>query len=270
MPDFHNKKLKNFVLALSNKRVTTVAGAWVFFFLLAFIPLVFLFIFAFSVLGVDVAGGLSASVPQEFLLLGQAFKETADSASSGITVFFIITVVLSCSSLLSQMSKDGDYIYGARSKKKRGLFRRLWAVLALFVFFILLLSFALILFFRNKLFSILPFSPRNNLYSIILGVALSFFGLFITVLLLNKFISPIKLKLKETLLGAIISVVTILLGTLGFLVYLRFFPINNALYGSLSALIVFIIWLYIIMLSLVIGAVANMCALSKKKNKSLK
>ena len=143
-----SKKSKDTIIdSFRRCRLTTVAGAWVFFFLFSLVPITFLLLSAFNLLGVDVSFGLLSNLPPEFREAGQLIIDTARQASRGVTVFFVITVIISCTNLLNQMSKDGDYIYDARSTKKKGFFRRLWAVVALLIMFVAFLLLAVIIAF---------------------------------------------------------------------------------------------------------------------------
>ena len=124
------KRIKAVLKLVADKRLTTVAGAWVYYFLASVIPIAFLLVTAFGVFGVSVSTELVSRLPEELRVAGDAIASTAENASKGVTVFFIITVVFSCTTLLNQMSKDGDFIYGAKSKTKRGVMRRIWALFA--------------------------------------------------------------------------------------------------------------------------------------------
>lgn len=57
--------------------------------------------------------------------------------------------------------------------------------------------------------------------------------------------------------GAFTSVLGILVVSFLFSVYLRLAPSYNALYGSLGAIIIFMVWLYLISLMIIIGAELN-------------
>ncbi|MBQ4111582.1 MAG: hypothetical protein IJD38_02170, partial [Clostridia bacterium] len=103
------KGLSTVLKIFTEKRLTTVAGAWVYYFLSSVIPLAFLIITAFSVFGVSITGDIVSRLPEEFRLAGETIVQTAEKASKGVTVFFVITVVFSCTTLLNQMSKDGDF-----------------------------------------------------------------------------------------------------------------------------------------------------------------
>ncbi len=260
-------KIKKIVKPFKDKRLTTVAGSWVFYFLLAVVPLTFLLVTAFGVFGVDISLGLVNNLPEEFKVAGTALVETATNASKGITVFFAITVALSCSSLLNQMSKDGDSIYGVRSVRKRGIFRRLWALLALGVLFLIFLGSALSVAFGTAIFQRLAQNGINKILATVLLFCFVILFTYVIIILLNKFISPVKLRFSTVATGGLVSLAVIVLGTIGFIIYLRSFANYNAFYGSLATVVVFLLWTYIIMLGLVLGAIINMQIFKRGKER---
>ncbi len=249
--------LKSLITVFNEKRLSTVAGAWVYYFLMSVIPLAFLLATAFSVFGINVLNDLVSTLPEEFRTAGEAIAETAENVSKGATVFFIITVIFSCTTLLNQMSKDGDFIYGIKAKAKRGVFRRLWAIVALGALFAMFILMAFLFAFHNRIF---PEGLSSSVGKLILTiVAFSFVILFCyaIIIVLYKYISPVNQKLREFFLGGLFSLSIIVIGTLGLAVYLRYFSSYNALYGSLTAIVVFLLWAYIVMLGLVVGVIVN-------------
>lgn len=247
----------SFIKIFNEKRITTVAGAWVYYFLTSLIPMLFLIITAFSVFGVSISKDVVSRLPVEFRLAGETVLQTAENASKGATIFFVVTVIFSCTSLLNQMSKDGDYIYEAQSRSKRGLMRRLWAVLAIGALFVLFLGLAFLFAFSSS-FKIEWYIPKNehvflSIFIFLLAIA---FG-YAIIYVLNKFICPIKCKFPDLALGTLVALAIMVLGTLGFTVYLKFFSNYNAFYGALSGVIIFLFWAYILMFGLSVGAVVN-------------
>ena len=262
-------KVLNSLKVLSEKRLSTVAGAWVFYFLLSVIPLVFLVVTAFGVFGVRITTDLVSRMPEEFRSAGEAIVSTATTASKGATLLFIITAIYSCIRLLSQMSKDGDCIYGVKSKAKRGILRRFWAIIALATLFVVFACASILVAFGNKFinFTLIVGGVEKLLTTIALFVVILSLG-FVIILLLNRFISPVKLKFKQASLGSLVSLSVMVLGTIGFAIYIRLFNSYNAFYGSLAGIIVFLLWTYILMVSLVTGVIINE-RIYQKTNKKL-
>lgn len=252
--------VNKFKLALklfNDKRLTTVTGAWVYYFISSVIPLAFLLITAFKLLGISIAGEFVARLPEEYKIAGETIATTAENASKSVTVFFVISVVFSCTALLNQMSKDGDFIFGETAKHKRGLFRRLWAVVALISLFAVFLGSALLFAFGEMVFGGVKITGSIKLLLTIAVFCIIIVSSYSTIILLQRFISPIRLKLSCVATGAFCSLIIIVLGTIGLTVYLRFIKPYNAFYGSLTAILIFLLWAYIVMLGLVVGGIVN-------------
>lgn len=246
------------------KRITTVAGAWTFYFLTSLLPIVFLLITAFGVFGVEISADFISRLPEEFRLAGETILETAKNASRGITVFFILTVLFSGSALLSQMSKDGEFLYGVRLNKARGIMRRLWAMLALAALFVIFLAAAFLLSFRMPLAELFS-KGRKNIFFTALVFLFAILLCYVIIVLLNKFISPVKQKFSSLALGGFVSLAADVAGTIGFIFYLKYFGSYNVFYGSLAAVIVFILWAYILMTGLVLGACVNVLVYERRE-----
>ena len=86
--------ITRFFNLINRKRLTTVAGAWVYYFLTAFVPLLFLIVSAFGVFGVSLTHDLVLRLPEEFRSAGEKVIETAENSSKGATIFFIITATV--------------------------------------------------------------------------------------------------------------------------------------------------------------------------------
>ena len=243
---------------LKELRLSTVAGAWVFYFLTALLPTAFLLISAFAVFGVDLAEALKESLPREFKDTFETVIKTAGSVSDGVTVFFVLSILFSGSAFLHQTCKDGEYIYGTAKKEKNGFLRRIWAMLAFALLFALFLTMACVFAFERLILSVLFKTAGRATLTVIAFSVIIIFCFFLSVLL-NKFVSPVKIDFISAGTGSIVSVAVMVVGTIGFTLYLRFFARFNAFYGSLATLVMFLLWIYVLMLGLVLGV-----AVSKK------
>lgn len=261
------KKLKNgFIKFFFEKRVTTVAAAWVYYFLTALLPLVFLVITAFGVFRVDLTTKLVGKLPEEFRQAADLILQTAKTASGGITVFFFITVLFSGSALLNQMMKDGEFFYGVKKENRGGLIRRFTSVIALGLIFCGFLAVALITAFGGKLLTFLGISSEDNVFLTILGFLFAILLIYAIIILLNKVISPVKLNFRNLVTGGFVALCIIILGSIAFMIYIRYFNNYNKFYGSLAAIIVFLLWSYIVMLGLATGAAYGMYEYKKETN----
>jgi len=74
--------------------------------------------------------------------------------------------------------------------------------------------------------------------------------------LLNMYICPHKAKASSFLVGTTFTVLSWIVAVIGFSVYLKISNVRR-LYGALSTLIVFFLWLYILMTCFIIGVILN-------------
>ncbi len=63
--------------------------------------------------------------------------------------------------------------------------------------------------------------------------------------------------LREVLPGAALATALLLIASLGFSLYIRFFGSYDATYGSLGAVIIFLVWVWLVNASIVLGIVYN-------------
>ena len=75
-------------------------------------------------------------------------------------------------------------------------------------------------------------------------------------------------KIKELLPGTLITVAAWAIALIGFTVYLKIGNMGR-LYGALSAIIVFMLWLYVLMICFVAGVIFNSEKISARESKAL-
>lgn len=248
------KKVVKLLQSIKRSGITTFAGAWVFSFIMALVPIFCLLTTAFNLFGVNLVYYLTAYLPKEFKLAGEVIAESVSRISSTATIFVAGSVVFSCTTMLAQMSRDGDLIYGFSKKGKLSRIERVWAVLALSVLFVFFIACALVVSFWNTLFSPFLISDKFGIIKVVLSFTLIILGAYSIIVMLNKYICPFNLPLSISLSGSLVSLFIIVLGTIGFIIYIRIFNTYGAFYGSLTAIAIFFLWTYILMLSLVAGA----------------
>ena len=111
-----------------------------------------------------------------------------------------------------------------------------------------LLLFALGSFLFAKILS----STLERILDYLLLVAMA----YLLAILLNMYICPYKEKIRSFLPGATITVIAWALAVIGFSVYLKIGSMSK-LYGALSTVIVFLLWLYVLMICFMIGVIFN-------------
>ncbi len=257
------KAWKEFILNLKEKRITSIAGSWVYFFLMALIPLTCLLFIAFKLLGLNIGERLAQSISLDFEQFGNDLIVTAGELTKGITIFFALSIIFSGSNLFSRMLSDGEFIYGIKRRQKNNLLTRLFSIGALAVLFLLFLGSAFVFTFHEHLINSLKFN--NGLFFTFILVLFIIVVGYIVAILFNLFISPIKTSGQGIMLGSLLALGIVVLDTVGFILYMRYFKSISTPYGALSSLIIFLVWTYILMLGLLMGVNLNVCVMKLKK-----
>ncbi|MBQ2701491.1 MAG: YihY/virulence factor BrkB family protein, partial [Clostridia bacterium] len=166
-----------------------------------------------------------------------------------------------------QMRRSGEFIYDYHPEK-RGLILRFGALILLLIVMVTAVLFAVTFALGSFVFSRIFPRRVELLADYILLASVSFF----LVLLLNMYICPFKTKAKYFLSGTALTVFFWIVAVVGFSVYLKISNMDK-LYGALSALIVFLLWLYVLMICFIVGVIFNsekVLEVSRKNKKKRK
>ena len=236
---------------LSEKKYTTIAGTLVFFLLMSLVPMLFWATLLLGKLHVETPNTFHLPGMNEVGSLLDYIRQEAQNATSGASIFLLITSLYSATNLFYQMRKSGEIIY-AVPYRAQGIKTRLTAVGVLFLMMALivltLFAFTLISMFVSRFFGVNAESVLRYLLLATLGFLLVFF--------LNVYICPYRASPKCFIWGSILTVVAWALAIIGFAVYLKVSNMGR-LYGALTAVIVFLLWLYVLTLCFVAGVIFN-------------
>ena len=236
---------------LSFRKYTTIAGTLVFFFIMSIVPLSFWLTLVIGKLPFDTERLLRLSVFDSVKSVFEYVQQEAASATTGASVILIFTTLYSSTNLFYQMRRSGEIIYDFR-KQRKGLKLRISALALLIIVMASAVAFLLIFAIGSFFFSRILGGFWEKVADYLLLIIVAFF----LVLLLNMYICPHKTKIRNFLPGTCLTVVAWVLAIIGFSIYLKIGNIAR-LYGALSTLIVFFLWLYILMICFVIGAIFN-------------
>ena len=242
--------LKNKYRLLNEKKYTTIAGTLVFFLLMSLVPMLFWATLLFGEFKMEVRT-LGFSGLEEVSALLEYVRKEAENATSGASVFLLMTTLYSATNLFYQMRKSGEIIYGV-PYDGGGLKTRLSAVVALFLLLAIIvmavLAFAVVSFFFSRFFSGGTMAVLRYLLLAVLA--------FLLALFLNLYICPYRASPKSFLLGSALTVVAWGISILGLTLYLRYGN-TDRLYGALNTVIVFLLWLYVLTVCFVAGVIFN-------------
>lgn len=234
---------------LSAKKYTTVAGTLVFFLIMSIVPMTFWIVLIFREMPVDTERVLSLPVFNSVKEVFDFIREEAQNAASGASVFLLVTSLYSATTLFYQMRKSGEIIYEFPHIRK-GLKTRLGAMVLLFLVIALvvitLLVFAMGSLILSRIFTGLWEAAAEYLLLAILAFLLVFF--------LNMYICPYRVPPYLFLPSSLLTVGAWALAIALFAVYLKLGNISR-LYGALTALIVFLLWLYMLTVCFTSGVI---------------
>lgn len=246
---------------LSLKKYSTLAGTLVFFLIMSIVPLTFWLTLFIGRLPVSVEQVFRLSVFSSVKKVFEYIRQEAENATTGVSVLLLFTSLYSATTLFYQMRRSGELIYGFQSQK-RGIRLRLGAVLLMFIvmftvgFVLLLFTFGTVLFARV----LSPFWEAFADYTLLITLSI------ILVFLLNTYICPYRAPLKRFLPGTLLTVAAWSVAVVGFGIYLKISNMSR-LYGALSAIIVFMLWLYVLMICFIVGVIINSEKIIKERIK---
>ena len=249
---------------LTVKKYTTIAGTLVFFLIMSIVPFSFWLTLLIGRLPITTDEFLSLSVFSSVKNVLVYVQEEAQNATAGASVLLLITTLYSATNLFYQMRRSGELIYDYRARKQ-GIRMRLGALVLMLLIMATTVLFLCVFAMGGFVFSRLlpPVWETVADYVLLVGVA------FVLVLLLNAYICPYKEDLGSFIAGTLLTVGLWVIAVLGFSVYLKIGNIGR-LYGTLSAVIVFLLWLYVLMICFIVGVIFNSEKILRKRKEERK
>lgn len=243
------RKLAEQIKYFSDKRFSTLAGTLVYFLLMSVTP--FLFWLSLLVGEVDLSRFTSNEFFSAVAPVLEYLQSSAVGAASSAGIILVLTSLWSSTNFFYHLRRSGEIIFESRVKRS-GFSLRFSSLLAVFATIILIAVAAAVPFFSyNVLQNIMPDFVAQGI-SLVFVTLLAFFVAYF----LNVFACPYKLGFDNTISGVTLTVTLWLLCAAGFSVYMRFAN-PQKLYGAIAAVIVFLLWCYLMVNSLVIGIIYN-------------
>lgn len=246
---------------LSLKKYSTIAGTLVFFLIMSIVPLSFWLSLLIGRLPIQTEEVLSLPVFDSVKDILFYVQREAASATTSASVILIFTTLYSSTNFFYQMRRSGELIYD-HHPEGQGLKLRLSALILLIVVMGTVIGFLLVFALGSFIFSRLLSKAWERLadYLLLGGVA------FFLALLLNIYVCPFKIKARSFLIGTIVTVALWVVAIVGFSIYLKISNVRR-LYGALSTIILFLLWLYILMIGFIVGVILNSERILKSNKK---
>lgn len=249
---------------LSLRKYTTIAGTLVFFLLMSIVPLAFWLTLIVGKLPINVEEVLSLSVFYSVKDVLLYVQREAQNATTGASFLLLFTTLYSATNLFYQMKRSGELVYDYRPEKQ-GWRLRLGALLLLIIVMATVIVFLSIFAVGSFVFARTLPKKWGTLADYVLLAALAFFLVF----LLNMYVCPYKVRVRCFLPGTVLTVTAWIVAVIGFSVYLKISNLGK-LYGALSAIIVFLLWLYVLMICFIAGIIFNSERVLKERKRELR
>ncbi len=263
------KKFLGFILRTADGvvrcKVSLYSAETAFFLLISAVPFMLLLLsFAqyiipvskeelFYIISVSVPG---ASVP----FISSVINEIYVSPTVSLISVSAITTLWSSSRGFSSIVRGLDEIYSGH--EAFGYFlKRLYSFFYTFIFIASIIATLLVISLGNRIMMLVlkMYPEAEGLFKVISYIRPWFFILFLTFIFASCYTILPKKKLRfiKQLPGALFSAFAWICFSYGFGVYIDFFSNHSDLYGSLAAVMLFMLWLYFCLNIFMIGAVVN-------------
>lgn len=262
--------ISDFIAEMNNDRVGTYAAEAAFFIFLSFLPFLMVGLYAVHLTPfteADVLREVTGFLPDAIDALALVVISEVYERSATILSISAVVAVWSASRGIMALRNGLNSVYAVKETRNYFLerFRAMFYVVSLVVILLLVLA---LLVFGNGLQHFLEqnypkllqfhFPIRMLRIPIMLILLTAFFAVMFK-LLPNR-----KAKLRKQWKGAIFSSLGWFLYSYGFSYYVSHFSSINYTYGSLSTIIIALLWLYFCMYILFAGAEINAFCLEKK------
>lgn len=186
--------------------------------------------------------------------------ELYNNASTAIISISALTILWSASKGIYALELGINQIYRAK-RRQQFIVRRLLAVAYTAAFIVIVLLSLILLVFGNRiqllLENIFPLLGKIASFIISLRSLLSIVIFTLFFALLYKVLPDRRLKYKEQLPGAVFAALGWVLFSFFYSIYIDNFANYSYIYGSLTALVLMCLWIYVCMQIILIGAEIN-------------
>lgn len=259
------ESLKNICTNINNDNISAYSAQCSYYTILSFIPFIILLITLIQYTNIEqqaLFNAISKIVPSsmnEFIL---GIVREVYSKSIGTISISIIFTIWSAGKGLFALIKGLHVVYDVTDKKSNSIIYLKLMSIAQTIIFILLITLGLILLvFGNSLVSIIQnsFGGFKN-FNILSGIVTKLGFIFITFIIflfLYKYMPKHKVTFRSQVPGAIFGAICLNIISFVFSKYLDIFKGFSITYGSLTTLILVMMWTYACFYAIFLGAELN-------------
>lgn len=269
IPKGKNEKLKNFIITFFNNmekdHISEYSAQCSYYTILSFIPFVILLITLVQYTNIDqqtLFNAISKLIPATMNEMVIGIVQEVYSKSIGTISISIIFTLWSAGKGLYALTKGLKDVYNTdESIKESYIILRLKSIIQTIIFIIVIAVGLVLLVFGDSLISFVQYHfggfKNFNLIFSILTELLFLLITFIIFLFLYRFMPNHRAKFKNQIVGALFGAIALNVISFVFSKYLYIFRGFSITYGSLTTLMLIMMWTYACFYSVFIGAELN-------------
>lgn len=268
------KKINELLAADANDHTSAYAAMSAFFFVLSLIPIILLLLTLVqytSLTKVDIMSAVARVVPESITPTILAIVNQVYNKSAAVIPITILVALWSAGRGVLAMTSGLNWIYNSRETRNYiGLRIRATFYTVLFIAVIILTL--VVLGFGNSISlfveKYIPIASHITRFMIEIRTVAAFLGLTAFSLSIYRFLPNRKEKLRTQLPGALFTAVGWMMASFFVSKYMEIFKGFEDMYGSLTTIILIMLWLYFSMYIMLLGGKVNEFFRKKKEENS--
>ncbi len=254
--------IKNLANSINKDNIGQISAQCSYYTILSFIPFTILLITLIQYTGIEpqtLFEFISKIIPDSINEIVVNIVQEVYSKSIGTISISIIFTIWSAGKGLFALTKGMQNIYKTTEEEKASyLYIRIKSILETMLFVILITIGLVLLVFGNNIRLAVDnqLQVNNAIYTINTEIVFTL-ATFVIFLLLYKFMPKHKVTIKSQICGAIFSAIALNIISFVFSKYLYIFKGFSLTYGSLTTLMLIMMWTYLCFYIIFIGAELN-------------
>lgn len=247
---------------MGRQNISAFAASTAFFFFLSMVPMLILIctIIPYTPLTEEnLVTAVTELTPERIDLLAESLISGVYDKSSGVLSIAAIATIWSAGKGLLALMRGLNAINGVEEERNYFLVRTVASFYTVVMLVVMILSLFIMVFGNQLVNFILHSIPRLKvLFSILVKFRFLFVWLVLVILFsaVYAYVPNKKLKFREQIPGAVFSAVIWSAFSWGFSLYVGNTE-SYSIYGSLSIIIIVMVWMYMCMYIVMIGAYLN-------------
>lgn len=254
--------LKDFRKQMTRKNIGAFASSVAFFTFISLIPLTILLVALLPYTPITETGLvnlLEEFSPTIFDQMIQSVVSDIYASNGGIVTISLLVTVWSAAKAMLAMIRGLNEINDVKEDRNYFLLRLVACLYTVIFMLAMIIMMILLLFGRGVIARIIVRFPElDHFFRYFIHLRFLVFWFVLTIILgvIYTYVPNKKMSLKKQLPGALFSAIVWSVASWGFSIYIEYFYGYNT-YGSLSTVILLLIYLYLMMYIIMIGAHIN-------------